>query len=482
MPTTLPQPLALEPPSLARVRLGGFDFALPIVHVQRVLRPAIALRPLPRRQGPVAGLLTTPDGVLPVLDLSAWLRLPEAATAGRVAEETRQMAGEEEAPGLVLVLQQGARRLGVRVSAVEGVRAVPAQGRHRLHHEVRPDELFDAVADWPGAPAPLPVLEVERLLDLLDTWVERPESAGQGERAGSALQEPAGVVVRVGPLRVWLPARLVLEIMPAAPAEKAGAAAAHQWSLTWWRGRPLPMVSLQPSGAGAGPGTRGDAGTGHRPCVVVLGEPHGAGLLGLRVDALDRLCAWPGKASTLEPGSPGLSPHLDAVALEDGGAPIYRLDVDSLLQAHPERDLARAADAAGPAGLSVDRGAGQPITVPFIVFEAPALRCIAADRVREIVRWRGEAGAQGLGWRGRWVPLVGELTDPPAGAAAAEPQLLMLTEAEEGVVARPIRSLRFMVPAGRGRLQRLARRGEAVLSLLSLPEQQPPLMVQQVDW
>lgn len=447
---------------LAWVGVGGLDIAVPAEHLRRALHPMGPLHALPRRRGAVAGLLPLSDGVVPVVDLGRWLKF-EATPAAAAPEAT--------APELVLLLCCDGRQLGVVVSRVMGVADVETTACRRVHHGNDEEELFDSVVDWPQGPAGMPLLEVGRLMALLGTWIDTGDLAGAagalesgptGERSG------LGMVVCITGRQVWLPAQLLREIVPAAQVLAREGAAAGGWQLGWWRGLPLPLARLSLQGRDA---SAPDPGQGY---VAVLGEA-AQGALGLQVDSLDRLCHWPQQGAVASGADAPWSAFVDAVGVDATGQPILRLDVAALLAAHPESRLSLGQEGR-PAALQ--GGAADPAGVlnvlPYIVFEAGALRCIGADRVLEIVPLR-DPGPQGLNWRGRWVPLLDQVPDE-------ERALVMVVQSAAGPVGRIIRGLRQLVPAGRGRLHRWERPGGKVIGLLTLMDVSPPMVVQAVDW
>lgn len=106
------------------VTSGGTPLAIPVEQVREVVRPG-GLRSVPGTPAFQAGIINVRGAIVTVLDLQA-LRTGERAVT----------------PGSIVLLQHGARSIGLAVDSVQDVRSeVPAQSDPQAHVA-----MLDAVA------------------------------------------------------------------------------------------------------------------------------------------------------------------------------------------------------------------------------------------------------------------------------------------------------------------------------------------------
>ena len=445
------------------VSIGGFQFAIAVEHLFRAIKPQAPLMPLPRKKGPVAGLLNTGDASLPVVDLRLWLDLP--------VDTDLQETTIAEAGTIVLHLRDGGRQIGVLVSRVNGIQAVPAGALQRIHHHDYPEEVFDQVVQWDGLPQALPLLETGKLMALLQVWLDDADDQRQTVDVGQQQQSRRkGVVLATGQRQLWLDAHYVRELIPAQQILGAQTQSLHHWSVMRWRDLPVPLVS-------------GFAGTNARRdgYVAIVGLESGE-ILGILADQLLRLSDWHSSgaqsdAAEAEDTDAQLFPE---VMLNGEDPPVFLLDLPELFRRHPEAILAKGA--AGTASANTQQ-AGRRNRVPYIIFDADGVFAIGADRIQEIIAVAQEPTEQGIVWRGRWIPYV-PLADwypLPQNNSGRTEKLAILSGSGDQLAAYGIHALRMMVPAGRGKFHAWPGKKEQE-QILEIPANGSYTMATVVSW
>lgn len=417
-------PAAAAMHSLVLARIGSLCLAVPAAWVAGAHASRDPLAVVPRRQGAIAGLLPTPQGTVPVVDLGRWVPLPP----GRPAADASAEAVTAALP-CYLILRQERQRLALRVDELLGLRRVPSARLQRLHHRDDPEELFDAVLSLDDAPESTSacVLEPRRLMDLLALWSDDTaahEPPHQGAATGATDTAPAArlAVVRSAGRRLAVDLRDVAELLPMPDLTTRLPPGAPSTGFTRWRGAALPVLSA------AWLHATDDTPAG--PLALVLCDESGRAVA-LPVDALLGTLAAPARL---------VSPQGTAAAWWRGGwaddeGQVDVLDVPALLEALPESALARHHRQATSAQVRCnDR--------PYFVIQAGRTVALPIDDVLAIVDTATLPPEQDtLAWRGRQLPLRG-----PAGANHLA---AVLVAADEPVALRIVR-LVGLVPAGTG--------------------------------
>jgi chemotaxis signal transduction protein len=417
------------------VSIGEFQFAIDVAHLFRALKSGVPLVALPRRQGPVAGLLETTEGVLPVVDLRLWLSLP--------GEKSAEDVISDGAESMVLHLRDSSRQIGVLVTRVHGVQTIPDGAVKRVHHHSAKEEIFDQLVQWDGLPHTLPLLDSHKLLDLLQIWLDEDEHRQHSESAlqqGSA--QSKGVVLATGHRQIWLDAHYVRELIPAKQILGPQAQQLHNWAVLRWRELPVPLVSSYATTEAR-----------HAGYVAMIGLDSGE-MLGLLVDQLVCLGEWhaSGRVSDAGNDEPDTADAelFPEVMLDSQEKPVYFLDIPELFRRHPEAKL--TVGATETSALKMQQ-VGRRNPVPYIIFDADGVFAIGADRIQEIIALDHAPDEDGIQWRGRWIPFV-PLADwypLPRNRDVQTEKLAILSGHGNEVMAYGIHSLRMMVPAGRGR-------------------------------
>lgn len=408
------------PASLATVRIGAVQVGIPVEAVLQAL-PATGLAMLPRRRGALCGVVEH-DGILvPVVDLARWVDVGGAPPA---AEEAAR----------VLLLRDGARRIGLRVDAVGGLAEVGEGGLSRLLHDEDPEEVFHTAVKARGTDAILSVLDTARLAALAMAWHQDGENATAATApVPAASPGPASVMaglLQAAGVSLGLPVADLAEVLPKPALHDAGFGLAH----CTWRGRTLAVL---PAGVfGEGGRDPGQAG------LLAVVERAGVAL-GLQVDAVLGMQAIAPAADAPE-AAQGL-----AVACHDaGGRAVLLLDIPRLFARFPEAALARQSGA-GSVQSRDPADAGRSNAAAYIVFEADGMLATAIDVLEEILPMPADVGPT-LAWRGRTVAV----TDLRAGAASGRGQL-MIVRCGERYMACLVSQVSLLVPPRGGRLYRM---------------------------
>lgn len=411
-------PAAAPMHSLVMARIGSLRLAVPAAWVAGAHASRDPLAVVPRRQGAIAGLLPTPQGTVPVVDLARWVPMPAGNADGAAA-----------APPCYLILRQAKQRLALRVDELLGLRRVPAARLQRLHHRDDPEELFDAVLALDDDPvaAPACVLEPRRLMDLLALWGDDTDAATHEDAAaGATATAPAArlALVQSAGRRLAVDLREVAELLPMPDLTTRLPPGAPSTGFTEWRGGALPLLSAAWLHAT-------DA-TPASPLALVMCDDSGRAVA-LPVDALLGTLAAP---ASLAPPEGSAAAWWRGGWVDDEGQ-IDVLGVPALLDALPESALARHRQQATSAQVRCnDR--------PYVVIQAGRTAALPIDDVLAIVDTATLPPEQTtLAWRGRQLPLRG-----PAGAST----LAAVLAAADAPVALRIVRLVGLVPAGTGEL------------------------------
>lgn len=427
------------PASLATVRIGAVQVGIPVEAVLQAL-PATGLAMLPRRRGALCGVVEH-DGILvPVVDLARWVDVGGAPPA---AEEAAR----------VLLLRDGARRIGLRVDAVGGLAEVGEGGLSRLLHDEDPEEVFHTAVKARGTDAILSVLDTARLAALAMAWHQDQEDAAGASAAPVAGAEAgagqAGASITVGLLQtggvaLGLPVDNLAEVLPLPALSSGGFGLAH----CTWRDRTLAVL---PPGAPGDGGDGRDGGARDAPPAKLLAVvEYGGAALGLQVDAVRGLQAI-ALAADAPPAAQGL-----AVACHDAdGGAVLLLDIARLFARFPEAALARRA-ATGDGRPCDPAGAGRSNATAYVVFQAGGMLATAIDALEEILPMPAGAAAT-LAWRGKTVAVTDlRPVDAPGPGQA------MVVHRGERHLACVVSHVSLLVPPRGGHLYRMGAQGRAV--------------------
>ena len=429
-------------------RVGHWQLAIAADLVEGARQPTEPLLALPRHQGPLAGLLATPAGVVPVLDLPAWVQMP--APAGAPAPNAPTGLPQ------VLILKQGERRIGLQVDELLGVRRSAEADLRRLHQRPDTDELFDAVlAPRDAGPAAL-VLEPARLMDLVALWTDDgaaidglvPATAQAAQTAQTA-QTPAreAALFRVAGTTLAIDSMHVDELLPMpAPTSLLGSSGATR-GFAAWRGRMTPIVDA-PWLLGRPPSLVLPA------LALVLGDGAGRHIL-LGVDALLGTVPQP-PAGT----APAEGPAWRSTPWSHDGAVVQPLDVPALLDALPESRLATG-------GSPAPRAQAATNEQPHLVLQAGTSFAMPLADVLTIID-DGQLNVAQIAWQGRQFP-IHQLGEDAGGP------LLALMESEAGRLALRVQRLVALLPAHAA--ERMPLPGQAGKTLLTAPHLQASYVV-----
>lgn len=427
------------PASLATVRIGAVQVGIPVEAVLQAL-PATGLAMLPRRGGALCGVVEH-DGILvPVVDLARWVDVGGAPPAA-------------EGAARVLLLRDGARRIGLRVDAVGGLAEVGEGGLSRLLHDEDPEEVFHTAVKARGTDAILSVLDTARLAALALAWHQDQEDAagagggaapvaGAEPGAGQAVPSITVGLLQAGGVALGLPVDNLAEVLPLPALSSSGFGLAH----CRWRDRTLAVLPPGAPGAGGEGGGARDAPAAKLLAVVAYGDA----ALGLQVDAVRGMQAI-APAADAPPAAQGL-----AVACHDAdGGAVLLLDIARLFARFPEAALARRA-ATGDGRPRDPAGAGRSNATAYVVFQAGGMLATAIDALEEILPLPAGAGAT-LAWRGKTVAVTDLRPVDAPGTGQA-----MVVRRGERHVACVVSHVSLLVPPRGGRLYRMGAQERAV--------------------
>lgn len=383
---------------LAEVRIDAVDVGIAADAVVQALPQPDALAAPPRRAGALAGVVDHGGVLVPVVDLARWVETGE--------RQDRR----------ILILRDGGRLLGLRVSAVGGLVDVASDAVTRLHHDDDADEVFHSVARSPETGRVLNVLDVGRLAALACAWHGGAAMASGSPPPPAAHDRRTYAVLDAGTLRLGVPAGALAEViaMPSRAAIGDGA-----WCT--WRGRHLaivPPAAVDPA--------LGDVGAG---LLAVL--EHDGLALGVPVRATLRLADFVPAATVYD----------------DDGAEVRLVDVAALFARRPEADLSRSAHAAAPAQAR----AGKPNDAAYVVFDADGLAATPLDALERVLPLVDTPGAT-MRWGDQTIAVI-DLRRP--NHVPAEDGQVLVVRAGERRVACVAARVHVMIPAGGGQLYRL---------------------------
>lgn len=401
----------------AIARIGTTRIAIDADRVESAQAADRPLEPLPRRAGPVAGLLATPQGMVPAVDIPRWLPMPGAPPAG--APEDTSAAGD----GMrYLILAQHGRRVGIRVDDLLGIEQVPASRYQRMHHVDAPQELFDGVLAEPGDEPPALVLEPDRLMALLNLWVDSTEARAPLTTAATLNHLTESVALfRVAGQVVAVQSRRVVELMPMPAAPTAFIVSAATRHFVNWRDVMTPLLNTGWVMPWAAP-------VGHPALAAVLRDDAGRHAM-LPVDELLAHVPTPAQAAEVDDGAPA---WWGGTWTSDVGV-ARELRADALLAALPEAALRKTGQRTNP---STARATNEHA---HVVLQAGTSFAVPLHEVLAILdNAAGEATT--CQWRGQTIA-VRQL------GAAASGRLLALVQGDSGYIALRAERLVALLPA-----------------------------------
>ncbi|MCS0616518.1 chemotaxis protein CheW [Massilia kyonggiensis] len=386
---------------LAEVRIDAVDVGIAADAVVQALPQRDALAAPPRRAGALAGVVDHGGVLVPVVDLARWVGTGERQDG----PHTR-----------ILILRDGGRMLGLRVSAVGGLVDVASDAVTRLHHDDDADEVFHSVARSPETGRVLNVLDVGRLAALACAWHGGAATVTESSPQPAAHDRRTYAVLDAGTVRLGVPAGALAAVIPMPSRAAIGDGA---WCT--WRGRHLAIVPP----AAVDPGLADvDAGL-----LAVL--EHDGLALGVPVRATLHLADFVPAATVYD----------------DDGAEVRLVDVAALFARRPEAGLSRSAHAAAPAS----NGAGKANDAAYVVFDADGLAATPLDALERVLPLVDMPGTT-MRWGDAAIPVV-DLRRP--GHVPAEEGQVLIVRAGERRAACVVARVHVMIPAGGGHLYRL---------------------------
>jgi chemotaxis signal transduction protein len=382
---------------LAEVRIDAVDVGIAAQAIVQALPQPDALAAPPRRTGALAGIIDHGGVPVPVVDLARWV------------------ATGERQDGRILILRDGGRLLGLRVSAVGGLVDVASAAVTRLHHDDDADEVFHSVVRSPETGRVLNVLDVGRLAALACAWNGGAATA-TGAPPPAARDTRTYAVLDAGALRLGVPAGALAQVIPM-PAR----AAIGDGAWCTWRGRHLaivPPAAVDPDLADDGAGL-----------LAVL--EHDGLALGVPVRATLRLAEFIPAATVYD----------------EDGAEVRLVDVAALFARRPEAALSRAAHAAVP----VSNGAGRTNDAAYVVFDADGLAATPLDALERVLPLVDTPGTT-MRWEDAAIAVV-DLRRP--GHVPAEEGQVLVVRAGGRRAACVVARVHVMIPAGGGQVYRL---------------------------
>jgi len=456
---------------LAVAAVGAVTVAIAVDAVLHALPLAGALHPLPRRQGALCGVVEHAGRLVPVVDLARWVDVGERADVADAKAER------------IMVLGDGRRSIGLRVSAVLGLTDVPAAALAPVLHDQDPEEVFHTVVKSEELDRVLSVLDVGRLIALAAAWHEADDGASARTAGGAAADRatagvpgagvpaagvpaagvPAGAVLHavlaVGDLRFAVPAAELAQVIRMPALRAIGPAGGSSYCS--WRDRNLAvldgarLLGVAPAQAAA-------------PAPLLAIIERGDLALGVSVRAAVEL-------RQLAPPGSGTGAADEALATTvfdgDGGA-IEVINTAALFARTPEAHIRKA----------VARAAADPITAQrtnshaYIVFQTERHHATAIEPIEEILALQAahvdaqEQLLPTIAWRGqplRVVDLRAPGTPTPVTCGA---RILVVRDGASdygGCTGYVVKHVVLLIPPNTGKLYRMALAGAGLVEFIT---------------
>lgn len=401
--------------TVAFCRLGGVAFGVLAEHVAHAMpRPAV-MGTLPRRDGPVDGVMDYLGQPVTVVDLRRWV----------------PWSGTDAPASLVLVLQAAGRLTGVLIDSVEGVHPLPSSQVRRVGHGGNVEDVFHTVvacaptagASAAAGPSWLPLLDCQALSTLCALWspADTPAVTGavQDGPQRSADHPPASrasfACFRLGTQVLGVPTQHLLAMAPMQALDTVIGGQSHFVGLLLWRGRHVPLLRPQ--------ALLGIDGNGPWPLLAIL--QHGDDWIAVPADeALAVLEVDLSNAQAAQAAGYGSALPIRSIVALPNGQRMLQLDPAALAQ-HAMR-FPSAPQAPGQA-----KSAATLNDEAYVVFKAGSnwaipLRSLDAIQMTPADTQWLQAGprqvAARCNHRGRQVPLWdGRAPSAQAGAARQAP-------------------------------------------------------------
>lgn len=448
---------------LAVATVGAVTVAMPVDAVLHALPLAGALHPLPRRQGALCGVVEHAGRLVPVVDLARWVDVGERADVADAKAER------------IMVLGDGRRSIGLRVSAVLGLTDVPAAALAPVLHDQDPEEVFHTVVKSDELDRVLSVLDVGRLIALAAAWHEADDGASARTAGGAAADRatagvpgagvptagvPAGsvlhAVLAVGDLRFAVPASELAQVIRMPALRAIGPAGGSSYCS--WRERNLAVLD----GArllGAAPV---QAAAPAPPLLAII--ERGDLALGVSVRAAMELrqLAAPGS------GTGALDEALATTVFDSDGGAIEVLNTAALFARTPEANISKAAARAAADSITAQRTNSHA----YIVFQTERHHATAIEPIEEILALQAahvdaqEQLLPTIAWRGqplRVVDLRAPGTPTPATCGA---RILVVRDAG-GCTGYVVKHVVLLIPPNTGKLYRMALAGAGLVEFIT---------------
>lgn len=416
---------------LVLAEIGATVVSIAADSVAGALAWPAALDILPRRRGALLGVFDHMGRATGVLDLALWVGLGAAPAATGISVPAYQR---------IVILQAKGRRVAIGVDRLRGLQKVAGNAIERISHDDDPDELFHSTAQVAGVAGRSMLLDVERLMDLSNTWSEDLHAAAPADataQAGphAAAAEACGVVA-AGGCSFAFPIAELAEVLPVPPLSPFRGRFAE--GLCLWRGRYVPVTSLAKcfpeltSGPGAAPSF----------LAVFLRD----GLaLGMLLHQVPDIVLLPRNSS---------GPHF----LEgDEGRPLHLIDMGALHARFPEASLSRID------GTATAVGTAATCVRAHLVYDAGGRAATPLDGIEALMALPDlVTGSTHLPWRGAALPVH------DMRAATGESGTVIVIRGRDGARAVIVERVHALIAEGSARSSQLRMAGGGAVELLTV--------------
>lgn len=461
--------------TVAFCRLGDVDFGVLAGHVVHAMPRPAAMGTLPRRSGPVDGVMDYLGQPVTVVDLRRWV----------------PWRGTDAPASLVLVLRAAGRLTGVLIDSVQGVRTLPASRLRRVGHGDNGEEVFHTVVDCApadgagttAAPGWLPLLDCEALATLCALWspADAPGAAGPRQDVSQpvANHQPSRrasfACWRLGTQVVGVPTRHLLAMAPMQPLDTVIGGPSHVLGLLVWRGRHIPLLRPEALLGAESPGPW--------PLLAVL--QHGDDWIAVPADeALTVLDLDRTHAQAAQTAGYGSALPIRGIVPLPSGQRMLELDPAALAQHAMRFPSAPQVDSQATSAAALNGEA-------YVVFRAGSTWAIPLSRLDAIhmtpadTQWL-QAGPREVAarctHRGRQVPVWdGRTPDARAGAAHRMPATVLFIQTGDDLRGLMVDELLQLVTRNSAELIRMRLPPGLPMEMLTIRRGAPSRSVQVFD-